>query len=49
MKYYIQIFRTELMQWDNLEFSTSLVHVWARLDELEENNPTMKFRVHNVQ
>jgi hypothetical protein len=49
MKHYIQIFRPELMQWSNLEFSTSLVHAWARLDELEENNPTMKFRVHNVQ
>jgi len=45
MKHYIQIFRPELMQWYNLEFSTSLVHAWARLDELEENNQTMKFRI----
>jgi len=44
-KYYIQIFRPEFMQWSNLEFSTSLVHALTRLDELEENNPKMKFRI----
>ena len=48
MKYYIQIFRPELIQWSNLEFSTSLVHAWTRLDELEENNPTIKFRINHV-